>query len=75
MGAARRDKVSPKKTHSANPLWDYRMMLPVENDRSSGAAPMHRGAEARETLERIRPLIRVAAYHEAREDLEHGGKS
>lgn len=29
--------------------------------------------EAREALERLRPLIRVAAYHEAREDLEGGG--
>lgn len=32
-------------------------------------------AEAIEALERLRPLIRIAAYHEAREDLEHGGKS
>lgn len=31
--------------------------------------------EAREALERLRPLIRVAAYYDAREDLERGGQS
>lgn len=30
-------------------------------------------AEAREALEQLRPMIRAAAYWEAREDLEHGG--
>ena len=33
------------------------------------------GPEADEALERLRPLIRRAAYEEAREDLKHGGKS
>jgi hypothetical protein len=31
-------------------------------------------SEAREALERLRPLIRVAAYYEAREYLEKGGE-
>jgi len=30
--------------------------------------------EAEEALERLRPLIRVAAYYDARQDLEAGGK-
>jgi len=32
-----------------------------------------RRTEAREALELLRPLIRVAAYHDARHDLEPGG--
>lgn len=31
-------------------------------------------ANASAALERLRPLIRLAAYHEAREELEQGGK-
>jgi hypothetical protein len=31
-------------------------------------------AEAVEALEHLRPLIRMAAYYEAREHLEHGGE-